>query len=154
MARSYKRPWVTMKSQWHRIQAARTFRRNKLKYDVADGMQYKRYYPMWDVIDYRWQVTHPDDKEESDQWIGLWWRVRRPYRHARDVRHYIKDYGNTRAHWPRTRCQSIESALHQGKKNIRGMHAEKTGSEEDNDKSTGFDEVEPWQADVCDGCRT
>ena len=47
-----KKPYRKAKSHFSQKMAARRCRR--LKLILPDGCKYKRYYPQWDVIDYRW----------------------------------------------------------------------------------------------------
>ena len=62
MSRSYKRPWVVDQSwkYWGKRWAARRLR--KMPFEAfGNYMNYKRYYPQYDICDYKWLVT-PDSE--------------------------------------------------------------------------------------------
>ena len=51
MSRSYKKtPNTSIKSKWHKRQAAKKTRRSK---DTLQNKQYRKQYNSWDIYDYR-----------------------------------------------------------------------------------------------------
>lgn len=61
MSRSYKRPWIVDQSwkYWGKRFASRRIRKLPLD-SFGNHMNYKRYYPQYDICDYKW-IVHPTD---------------------------------------------------------------------------------------------
>jgi len=60
VSRSYRKPWAvdgykgSRVKQFHKNQANRRIRRAE---DVPDGNIYRKYYPQWDICDWKWPVN-------------------------------------------------------------------------------------------------